>query len=248
MLPLYLLALGFGGTMILVSLILGAGDKEFGAHDVDHSADHAHDVGHDLDPDADHDLDPDADHDADHQVDKGSLDKSFDKSAEHGGSSGFSMWWLLSMRFWTFGLATFGLTGTLLSMLSVPSQLTSILSILVGLSLGVGAARLFRALNRDEVSGTTELSRYVGEEARVVVPVRAGQPGKIAIQTMAGRVEMLATTRDQEPLGMGTTVIIASVENGIADVSRLPVLPGTGHAHRQRAAAHAARNTERSGG
>jgi hypothetical protein len=201
MLALYLAALGFGGTMILVSLVLGAGDKELGHHDADKTFDKTFDK------------------DVDKQVDK-HLEKDLDKGVA------FSAWWLLSMRFWTFGLATFGLTGTLLSMLAVPAVLTAFLAIAVGLGLGFGAARLFRALNSDEVSGSTELSSYVGEEARVVVPIRKEQPGKIAIQSLSGRVEMLATTRDEQPLEVGTTVLVASVERGVADVSRMPVLPG----------------------
>jgi hypothetical protein len=233
MLALYLAALGFGGTMILVSLILGGGDKELGHHEADHNLDKSFDKS--LDKTFDKDIAHDADHDANHDTDK-NVDKNL----------AFSAWWLLSMRFWTFGLATFGLTGTLLSILSVPALLTAILAVAVGLGLGFGAARLFRALNQDEVSGATELSRYVGEEARVVVPVRREQPGKIAIQSMAGRVEMLATTRDQEPLEVGTAVLVASIERGVADVSRMPVLPGSSEVDSaRRAAAERAQRVER---
>jgi hypothetical protein len=221
MLALYLAALGFGGTMILVSLVLGAGDKELGQHEADHNVDKTFDK--DLDK---------------------SVDKTFDKDLDKGVS--LSAWWLLSMRFWTFGLASFGLTGTLLSMLSVPAVLTAVLAVAVGLGIGLGAARLFRALNRDEVTGATELSRYIGEEARVVVPVRRDQPGKIAIQSLAGRVEMMATTRDEQPLEVGTTVLVASVERGVADVSRMPVLPGSSEVDAaRRAAAERAQRVER---
>jgi hypothetical protein len=193
MLAIYLAALGFGTTMILVSLLLGGGDKDF---DKDLHVDHDHDPGG---------------HDHDH--------------AEHDKPGiGFSTWWLLSLRFWTFGLATFGLAGTLLTFLPVPYTLTAVVSVLTGLLIGVGAARLFRYLNRDQVSGTTDLHGYVGEEARVLVPIRPGASGKIVLSSLAGRVEMLATTRDSDTLDVGTTVIVAGVSAGVADVSRLPVL------------------------
>lgn len=200
MLALYLAAFGFGTTMILVSLLLGGGDKDFDK---------------DLHVDKDLDLDKDLDHDA-------HVDKDAPQHVDKG--SGFGAWWLLSLRFWTFGMATFGLTGTLLSFLPVPEMLTAVVAVLTGLGLGFGAARLFRALNRDEVSGTTEFGQFAGEEARVVVAIRDGNPGKIAITSMSGRVEMLATTRDAEAIEAGSTVIVAAVSGGVADVSRLPVL------------------------
>lgn len=216
MLALYLAAFGFGTTMILVSLLLGGGDKDF-------------------DKDLDHDLGHDHDHDHDKNGPQHALDRP----------NGFSAWWLLSLRFWTFGLATFGLTGTLLSLLPVPEMLTTVVATATGLGLGFGAARLFRALNRDEVSGDTEFGRFTGEEARVVVAVRPGVPGKIAIASMAGRVEMLATTRDPDPIEAGSTVIVAGVSKGVADVSRLPVVDDEARRRKAKAAAQSAGSRER---
>jgi hypothetical protein len=221
MLALYLAAFGFGTTMILVSLLLGGGDKDFDK---------------DLHVDKDLNLDKDLDH--------GPLDKvGHESSTDKVGS--FSAWWLLSLRFWTFGLATFGLTGLLLSFMPVPEMLTAVVATSTGLGLGFGAARLFRALNRDEVSGDTEFGRFAGEEARVMVAIRPGAPGKIAINSMSGRVEMLATTRDPDPIDAGSTVIVAAVSGGIADVSRIPVLDDESRRRKAKAAAQSAGSRER---
>lgn len=220
MLALYLAALGFGTTMILVSLLLGGGDKDF---------DKDLHVDKDLQLDKDLHVGEDLDHDG--QLDKAGPDQAVDKVG------GFSAWWLLSLRFWTFGLATFGLTGTLLSFLPVPEMLTTVVATSTGLGLGFGAARLFRYLNRDEVSGDTEFGRFAGEEARVMVAIRAESPGKIAISSLSGRVEMLATTRDPDPIEAGSTVIVAAVTGGVADVSRLPVVDDESRRRKAKAAA-----------
>lgn len=176
MLALYLAALGFGGTLIAVSLLLGGG-----------------------------------------------MDKSFDKDlGDHDGD-----WWgpLLSLRFWTFGLAAFGLAGGLASLLLDGSAVPFLLALLLGGGSGVAASRFFAALNRDQVTGDVDLARYAGEEAVVVLSVRAGQLGKIAVGTLAGRVEMAARTRDPEGIPVGAKVIVASVgADGVADISRLAPL------------------------
>jgi len=220
MLALYLATLGFGSTLILASLLLG---------------------GHGND-DADH---GDHDHDHDHDHDGAEAEAEAEAHADHGvGDEGHHVGeidhvWLpfLSLRFWTFGMATFGLAGTLLTLLSVPQVLAAVVSALVGLGFGTLAAWFFRALRTDAVSGATSLDHVAGEEARVVLAIRPGQPGKIVLQTLAGRVEMLATTRDLEPIQAGSAVIVAQVRGGVADVSRLTPTAGAtpGHKSKQRA-------------
>ncbi|MEZ5397886.1 MAG: hypothetical protein R2724_34680 [Bryobacterales bacterium] len=244
MLALYLAALCFGGIPLAVSLLLGGADKDFdkdlGGGDVDHDA--GPDLDHDVDGDVDHDLDGDVDHDLDGQADADGGDADH---AHEGAMSGeFSLWWLTSMRFWTFGLTAFGLTGTLLTLLSVSAPLAAVVAVVLGLFSGNVAARFFRALARDEVSGDTELGRYVGEEAKVLVGIRPGEQGKIVVSTLAGRVELLATTRDAEPIAVGNKVIVAEVRNGVADVSALPAA-GSGEAERLRQRKAARRQQDR---
>ena len=105
-------------------------------------------------------------------------------------------------------------------------MLVLIVAMVAGSGLGTGAAWFFRVLKGEEVSGDTSFERFAGEEARVVVGIRVGQPGKIAVHTLAGRVEMPATTRDLHPIAVGSAVIVASVRDGVADVSRLPTVGG----------------------
>ena len=92
------------------------------------------DVDADLDVDVDVDIDIDVDADADLDID-GGIDKDVDVGA-----------WLpfLSGRFWTFGLASFGLMGTLLTLEGFGTAVAAPSSSVLGLVVGWTAARRSR--------------------------------------------------------------------------------------------------------
>ncbi|MEZ4323346.1 MAG: hypothetical protein R3F61_38130 [Myxococcota bacterium] len=254
MLGLYLASLGFGGVLIGVSLFFGGADKDFDK-DFDLEAESDLDVDHDVD--ADVDVDADAEVDLDGEVDldveaDADVDVEAEADLDHAGPAhldGFDkagagladfIWIpLLSMRFWTFGSAAFGFTGTVLTLGQLPWVLVLGLSMLFGSSIGTGAAYFFRALKKDSVSSHTTLKTYAGEDAQVLIPIGPDQRGKIAIDTPSGRVDMIATTRDAEPIARGSTVIVVSVRDGVADVSALDS-PRAAHVQ-QRLAAQAAK-------
>lgn len=244
MLGLYLAALGFGGVLIGVSLFFGGTDKDF-----DKDFDVEADVDHDVDLDADHDLDLDGDVDLDADADldldgDGDLDMEAEADVDadgHADGSLADLIWipLFSMRFWTFGSAAFGFTGAALTLGGLHWALVLSLSMLFGSVVGTAAAYFFRALKKDSVSSGITLKSYVGEEASVMLPVAPGARGKIAIETPTGRIDMLAETRDDAPIPRGSAVIIASIKEGVANVSRLDSPRGA--AIQKKAAARAAK-------
>ncbi len=229
MLSVYLASLGFGACLIFVSLFFGGGDKDFDKDvEFDHDADLDGDVEADFDADveADFDADVEADFDADVEAD---FDADVDADAEFDGdldkdvdmdTASEAMWLpFLSMRFWTFGLGTFGLMGTMLTLAGLPYLLVFLLAVAVGVGLGWGAAHFFRQLKSDQVSAPTSLRHYRGEEARVLLPIRPGGHGKIVVERPDGRVEMLANSSAGTTIERGSTVVIVSVRDGIAEVA-----------------------------
>lgn len=201
MLALYLATAACGVVLIGVSVLLG------GSADADA----------DLDLDADVDVDVDVDVDADVDVDG-------DAEVDHDATGLFALGsWLpfLSMRFWTFFVFSFGLSGSLLTFFAVPWLLTLLLALGLGFGLGWAAALFFKALLRDQVTGDTGLEALVGREATVVLNIREGARGKIAIESYAGRIELLATSGDGRALSRGERVLVAHVQDGVADVTRL---------------------------
>ena len=246
---IYLAALGFGSVLVGVSLLLGGdADKDIdkdldlevdGDVDGDFDADADADFDADADVDADFDADADVDIDADADVD---VDADADADAE-GGLAGHGLMAgatdnpedlmaleakarrfnpLISMRFWAFGSQSFGLVGTMLVFTIGHPIWVPFVAGATGLGIGTGAAWFFKQLKTSQVTSDTGLSRFIGEEARVVITVRPGDMGKIAVQTMAGRVEMVARTRDDHELPAGSKVLIAHVDKkGTAQVTSI---------------------------
>lgn len=213
MLGVYLATMGFGSVLIGVSMFFGGMDKDL---------DNDFDVEGDVDLDGDVDGDVDVDHDVegvdligDIEAELEGIDKDFSSIAD------FVWLPILSMRFWTFGSAAFGFTGTVLSLGGIHLLTVLLLSTLFGGTTGTAAAYFFRALKKDTVTSATTLTSFVGEEARVLLPIKGAVRGKIVLNGPTGRVEMMATSRDISDIPVGATVILAGIRNGVADVSAL---------------------------
>lgn len=141
-------------------------------------------------------------------------------------------WWLpfASFRFWTFGALAFGLTGTLSSFL-IPEPFVAGLAGGMGLGVGLMAARLFAHLV-DEVVTAPTVTRAIGQEGRVLLPIASGVTGRVLVETSAGRIEMAARSRDPAPIAVGATVLIVSIDHTTAEVTAIDGVPAA-----QRAAA-----------
>ena len=131
MLPFYLGSLILGGVLILASIVLGGGDDDFDK---------------DLGLDKDFDLNIDG---------AGDIDANADMDAATGELDG-EVWLLfLSMRFWTFALACFGMSGTIMDFLGTSPIVSAPISAIAGIVLGWGIAYVFHRLKKDTVSSNT---------------------------------------------------------------------------------------------
>jgi membrane protein implicated in regulation of membrane protease activity len=129
----------------------------------------------------------------------------------------------LSLRFWTFGLAFFGLTGAVLHGLGSTSPLiAAVLAAALGLALGYGAARLFQTLARETVGQLAPDGGHVGREGKLLLPVARGQRGKVRVTAGGAAVDLLAESDDERPLPAGTTVLIVAMRGTVALVERSP--------------------------
>ncbi len=197
MLEIYLVALGIGGTLLVASILLGSASDVDGGADVDMDAD----VG----PDADVHV---ADVDADAHVD-GDADVA-------GGLDGLLSWMpITSMRFWTFFLAFFGLSGALLTGLGVMTAPAIGLGVSLGLGYvaGMSAAKIFRKLHKSQPSSSLSTDDYVGERGVVLVAISKEAPGKIRVQMMRRSVEMIAHTEDDHRFAVEDTVMVYAVRD-----------------------------------
>src|SRR4029078_5762115 len=129
----------------------------------------------------------------------------------------------LSLRFWIFGLAFFGLTGALLHGLGLTSPLGAVvLASGVGLGCGYAAARLFQTLARQAVGQVAPDGGHVGREGKVLLPGARGQRGKVGVTGAGLGVDLLAESDDERPLPAGTTVLIVAMRGTVAVVEQSP--------------------------
>lgn len=210
MLTVYLIAAIVGGTLIVLSAF-GGGE---GDHDVD--------ADHDVDLHLDHDVDLDADHDVD-------LAPGTDLAhgADHGGAIDGEGLWLpfLSLRFWTYFAAGFGLVGTGLTWLgSLADLIIGLAAGGTGLVSGLAMAYAMRLLKAGEAHGQIKMSDYEGAEGRVRVALGPGSPGKIRTVIRGEELDLIALPAEGETLPPGTPVMIIDMEGTVARVVRREVI------------------------
>jgi hypothetical protein len=130
----------------------------------------------------------------------------------------------LSLRFWTFGLLAFGLTGSLLHYLELLDRaLVPFLAIGMGLVYGYMTSWTLRALARTDTSSGAESKDAIGQVGRVLVPCSKERRGKIRLELRGQTLDLIATTDEQE-LAQGSLVLIEEVRGSSVHVSRAPEL------------------------
>lgn len=192
----YLFTFALGGLLLLASIFLG--DKDGGGHDAGHAADA----------------------DADGPSNPSSLAHD---GGDHGGFAGLFTAFL-SLRFWMFFLAFFGLTGLVLDGLDVvPNQtLALVLALGMGLLTGEVTVYVFRRLAHSETSTAAGTLDYIGKSGRVLVAVGGGQLGKVRLTLKGTTVDVLATSDEERPFAPGEEALVIQMNDTTAVVARVP--------------------------
>jgi hypothetical protein len=207
MLGIYLLAAILGGGLLGFSL-LGGGD-----HDAGHGDASGLDAGHDFDHGG-HDVGSDHDAGTGHEIQQG--------------WAGELVLGLFRPRNLTFFLAGFGITGTLLTLLTATSTLGTLIP-----SLGMGLAAMlathvtFMWLTRsDSAMDAVSDSDLEGCVGRVMLPLSPGERGRIACRVGDHMTYITATLAEgySETLSPGREVVVLEVDHAVARV-----MPFAGH-------------------
>lgn len=142
--------------------------------------------------------------------------------AEHGHLDGGIAFWatMTSLRFWTFALLAAGVFGTLATLLGGPPLAVALIALMAGLGSGATATYVVRKLaaGRGSHSGMAEA---VGKVARVLVALEVGRPGRVRVEIRGEMHDLVANA--SEPIGVGESVIVETMQGGVAVVSRAPV-------------------------
>lgn len=202
---IYLAALIVGfGTIALQLLMAGSGDGDA-------------DSGSGADAEADASGDADA---------SGEADGGADDGGGHGHSHGETGFLpiFLSLRFWTFGLLAFGLSGTMMHFMALAaSSLALGIAVCLGFGSGMLAAWTVKALGRAQIDSGGHSRDAIGQIGKVLVPCEKGGRGKVRIELKGQTLDFLATT-DEDALKAGDLVLVEDVNSPglVLQVGRLP--------------------------
>ena len=126
---------------------------------------------------------------------------------------------LLSLRFWTFALASFGMTGILLNLAALHAVVALGVAGLTGVAVGAGVTLGLRAVSRETVSTSLDARTLRGQEARVVLPIGPGKTGKVRLTHGGQLLDLPATTSDSRRIEPGESVLVVDVRAGTAEVT-----------------------------
>ncbi|MBN2724179.1 MAG: NfeD family protein [Deltaproteobacteria bacterium] len=188
MINLYWVAFGFGGVFLVLTTFMGA--------DHDHDGSMDHDIsGHDLDTDT---------ADLDHiHVDHGDV--------SHPGILDI-LFLVFSIRFWSFFIAFFGLTGVGMTYIHGPGIVTFLIALGMGLTAGFSISYLFRVMSRGNVSSEVSSSDMLGRTGKIIVPLSPGDNGKIRLVIKGQILDRIAISDDAE-FEIGDEATVVKVED-----------------------------------
>lgn len=202
MLPLYLGSLALGGLLILASIFMGGGD-------------------HDAEAEAEAGLDGELEAEVEAEADVGGgADKETDLAHAAGEAGGT---WLpfLSLRFWTFALATFGASGALLDLLGFSDLVAAPSAGATGVGVGWAVAWAFHRLKKDAVTGNVGLRSLAGREGRLLLSVGPDKLGKVRVEVDGQDVDLPARTMDDRLLAPQQQVLVVEIKDGVAQVTSI---------------------------
>jgi membrane protein implicated in regulation of membrane protease activity len=120
---------------------------------------------------------------------------------------------IFTLRFWTFGIAFFGLAGWLLSVMNVAATPTLAIASLLGIVCGGGVAMALRQLRKRNIDSLVRSADYVGLSGIVEIPFDANSRGKIQLRVRGITIGLMAMTDNPNGFEAGDRVFVVSTAN-----------------------------------
>lgn len=121
---------------------------------------------------------------------------------------------LKSLKFWTFSICFFGLTGLVLSNLSLTLAplVVAIVSVAMGIGCGTLVAGSLRLLQRQKSDSLVRSDDLVGLTGTVELPFDKNSRGKVRLQVKGSLIDSIAYTDESEAFKLGDRVLVVSTE------------------------------------
>jgi membrane protein implicated in regulation of membrane protease activity len=139
-----------------------------------------------------------------------------------GGAESY-LYWLVSVRFWTFFVAFFGLTGLVFDGFGlVSSQIaTAVIATATGSIAGGSAMFVLRKLTKDDTNSAVSSRDYVGRTGRVLVGFAAGGVGKVRVEVKGSSIDLLAMPEDEHSYSPNDEIIVVEMSGLHAKVAHV---------------------------
>ena len=134
---------------------------------------------------------------------------------------------IYSLRFWTFALCFFGLTGLLVTLAQpdMANWLVASIAALMGLLCGVAATLVLRSLGSNEANSLTRPEELAGQIGIVEIPFDANSRGKVRLSIRGSTVAFFAFTQENREFRRGESVLVVGLEHNKLWVVSTDVLP-----------------------
>ena len=197
MLTIYWFCFAIGGVFVLLAVVSGIDGVEFGAGDFEADVD---------------DLAPDGGMDEDLELaDQPTPEPRplFGRRTKHSPLAIFK-----SLRFWTFGSCFFGLTGLVLSQLSVgwPPVVIAIAAGVMGVVCGAMVSGMVQMLRDRDSNSLVRSTDLVGQMGVVEIPFDRHSRGKVRLRVKGSVIDRIAYTEDVKQFQPGDTVLVVGTE------------------------------------
>ncbi|MBF2079521.1 MAG: NfeD-like protein [Synechococcales cyanobacterium T60_A2020_003] len=122
---------------------------------------------------------------------------------------------LTSLKFWTFGICFFGLTGLVLSNLSTQLSIPiiAIIALVMGIVCGGLVSSILRVLREQHANSLIQSDDVIGLAGTVILPFDQDSRGKVQLNVKGSQVERIAYTDEQREFQPGDLILVVNVEN-----------------------------------
>jgi membrane protein implicated in regulation of membrane protease activity len=139
----------------------------------------------------------------------------------------------LSMRFWTWGVTFFGLTGLVLTLAGTASALVPVLAAIGGVGSGWGASYVIGRLTRETVGLLPEANTHLGREGTLLLPLQRGGRSKIRLSIGGVETDLLAETDIDGEIPAESKVFVVGLRGMTAVVEPMPTALSDGSDEKQ---------------
>ncbi|MCL6435458.1 MAG: NfeD-like protein [Leptolyngbyaceae cyanobacterium HOT.MB2.61] len=195
MLSIYWCCFAIGGVFVLLAVVGGLDGADYDIH---------------FDTDSDTSIDADVE-----LTDPGDRENSnrLLLRPQRSGVWPFLIGILKSLKFWTFGLCFFGLTGLVLSQFSLPGGLVAIAATGMGILCGALISGILQALRQQQVNSLVRANDLVGLTGTVELPFDATSRGKVRLLVKGTMANFTAYTDETKEFSMGEQVLVVGTEH-----------------------------------